>query len=48
MKEALAYIEEIEALEEKGTQQADERPGEHRDDEEREFETNSDSPVKDD
>jgi len=48
VKEALAYIEEIEALEEKGTQQADKRPDEHRDEEEREFETNSNSPVKDD
>lgn len=35
VKEALACIEEIEALEEKG-QQINERPGEHRDEEEKE------------
>ena len=47
VKEALAYIQEIEALEDKGTQQANAGPAKHRDREERESGTNPDSPMKD-
>jgi hypothetical protein len=47
VKEAPAYIEEIEALEDKGTQQADAGPAEHRGKEEKESGKNPDS-LKDD
>ena len=48
VKEALAYIEEIETLEDKGrTQQANEGLDRHRDKEERESGTNPDSSMKD-